>query len=243
MEPKIYKPGAYNTPGVYNGAGGIYNGRGVYNDGATPPPPPPLPDNLVFVNYFSKNFGETPTTGNVLNWSKDLTCPLNVSGGAPIVANNEITSIEYNTPLVNQISLSRKFTFEFFGRMKTEGTQNAPFCGMFQSSGNYWQNVISLLGSQKYNLWINDNFNVENIYSNYYNWKHFELSANGTQYFFFINGYLLKSGNFSAVGSWFRIFERLGDRSILEIAQVALWDICLHESNFNVDYEPIINPI
>lgn len=34
MEPMIYKPGAYNTPGVYKGAGGVYNGRGVYNDGA-----------------------------------------------------------------------------------------------------------------------------------------------------------------------------------------------------------------
>lgn len=32
-EPTIYKPGAYNTPGIYNGAGGIYNGRGVYKDG------------------------------------------------------------------------------------------------------------------------------------------------------------------------------------------------------------------
>lgn len=34
MEPKIYKPGAYKTTGVYKGAGGIYNGRGVYKDGA-----------------------------------------------------------------------------------------------------------------------------------------------------------------------------------------------------------------
>ena len=33
MEPMIYKPGAYKTPGVYKGVGGIYNGRGVYNDG------------------------------------------------------------------------------------------------------------------------------------------------------------------------------------------------------------------
>ena len=42
MEPTIYKPGAYNTPGVYKGAGGIYKGRGVYNDGAgggSPIPP------------------------------------------------------------------------------------------------------------------------------------------------------------------------------------------------------------
>lgn len=34
MEPIIYKPGAYKTPGVYKGAGGIYKGRGVYNDGS-----------------------------------------------------------------------------------------------------------------------------------------------------------------------------------------------------------------
>ena len=33
MEPTIYKPGAYKTPGVYNGTGGIYNGRGVYEMG------------------------------------------------------------------------------------------------------------------------------------------------------------------------------------------------------------------
>ena len=33
MEPTIYKPGAYKTPGIYNGAGGIYKGRGVYNEG------------------------------------------------------------------------------------------------------------------------------------------------------------------------------------------------------------------
>lgn len=34
MEPTIYKPGAYKSPGIYNGAGGVYNGNGVYNDGA-----------------------------------------------------------------------------------------------------------------------------------------------------------------------------------------------------------------
>lgn len=34
MEPTIYKPGAYKSPGIYKGAGGIYNGRGVYNDGS-----------------------------------------------------------------------------------------------------------------------------------------------------------------------------------------------------------------
>lgn len=32
MEPTIYNPSAYNTHGVYKGAGGIYKGRGVYNE-------------------------------------------------------------------------------------------------------------------------------------------------------------------------------------------------------------------
>lgn len=34
MEPIIYKPCAYKSPSIYNGAGGIYKGRGIYNDGA-----------------------------------------------------------------------------------------------------------------------------------------------------------------------------------------------------------------
>lgn len=33
MDPKIYKPGSYKSPGIYKGTGGIYKGRGVYNDG------------------------------------------------------------------------------------------------------------------------------------------------------------------------------------------------------------------
>lgn len=32
METKIYKPGAYKSPGIYKGAGRIYKGCGVYND-------------------------------------------------------------------------------------------------------------------------------------------------------------------------------------------------------------------
>lgn len=34
MDPIIYKPGAYKSPGIYKGAGGIYKGRGVYNIGS-----------------------------------------------------------------------------------------------------------------------------------------------------------------------------------------------------------------
>lgn len=33
MDPTIYKPVAYKSPGIYKGAGGIYKGRGVYKDG------------------------------------------------------------------------------------------------------------------------------------------------------------------------------------------------------------------
>ena len=48
MEPTIFKPGAYKTPGVYKGAGGIYNGRGVYNDGAGGSP---LPSGYTAYDY------------------------------------------------------------------------------------------------------------------------------------------------------------------------------------------------
>lgn len=50
MEPIIYKPGVYNTPGVYKGAGGIYKGRGVYNDGGNNI----LYDDLLFCMYGNK---------------------------------------------------------------------------------------------------------------------------------------------------------------------------------------------
>lgn len=52
MEPIIYKPGAYKSPGIYNGAGGIYKGRGVYNDGANKLKVWELDiDNLVLSNH------------------------------------------------------------------------------------------------------------------------------------------------------------------------------------------------
>lgn len=50
MEPTIYKPGVYNTPGVYKGAGGIYKGRGIYkfNDSAI------VYEDLLFCMYGNK---------------------------------------------------------------------------------------------------------------------------------------------------------------------------------------------
>lgn len=54
MEPTIYKPGAYKSPGIYKGAGGIYKGRGVYKDGAGEGD---LRE-CIFLTYF-ENFNET----------------------------------------------------------------------------------------------------------------------------------------------------------------------------------------
>lgn len=59
MEPTIYKPGAYKTPGVYKGTGGVYNGRGVYKDGGGSPLPPPPPGYTVFKYLENINFGDT----------------------------------------------------------------------------------------------------------------------------------------------------------------------------------------
>ena len=60
MEPTIFKPGAYKTPGVCKGAGGIYKGRGVYNDGAggggeSPDIPDEYKDQFKQVNYIQSN--------------------------------------------------------------------------------------------------------------------------------------------------------------------------------------------
>lgn len=57
-EPTIYKPGAYNTPGVYKGAGGIYNGRGVYNDS---------PNGIKIINSTAQILGRTYTTVKYIN--------------------------------------------------------------------------------------------------------------------------------------------------------------------------------
>lgn len=61
MEPTIYKPGAYKSPGIYNGACGVYNGLGVYKDGAgggSPIPP----------EYTAYDWIRFDGAGGSLNW-------------------------------------------------------------------------------------------------------------------------------------------------------------------------------
>lgn len=65
-DPIVYKPGAYKSPGIYNGAGGVYNGHGVYNMGG---------DSLGIVYHtkfdnFDKDTGlDIPIVGPSLNWT------------------------------------------------------------------------------------------------------------------------------------------------------------------------------
>lgn len=60
MEPTIYKPSAYKSPGVYNGAGEIYKGSGVYKDGAGKIDP-----NLIYEFNLSRFDLDTLKDGNV----------------------------------------------------------------------------------------------------------------------------------------------------------------------------------
>lgn len=61
MEPTIYKPSAYKSPGIYKGAGGIYKGRGVYKDG--------ILEGFEYLTYFNRfdleNKTDYPVKGNI----------------------------------------------------------------------------------------------------------------------------------------------------------------------------------
>ena len=75
MEPMIYKPGAYNTPGVYKGSGGIYKGRGVYNDGAgggSPIPPEYTAYDWIQFDGSGGGYTWTPTPIISIESNKDV---------------------------------------------------------------------------------------------------------------------------------------------------------------------------
>ena len=72
MEPTIYKPGAYKTPGIYKGAGGIYKGRGVYKDGAGQIDP-----NLIYEFNLSRFNLDTLKDGHVQWYNYNAYTPAN----------------------------------------------------------------------------------------------------------------------------------------------------------------------
>lgn len=76
MEPTIYKPGSYNTPGVYNGAGGIYKGRGVYNMGIGTDPNIIYEFNLDRFDISTLKDGDRQwiDTSNRLTFTKETDC-------------------------------------------------------------------------------------------------------------------------------------------------------------------------
>lgn len=111
MKPIIYKTGAYNTPGIYKGAGGIYKGAGVYNYGTGGG----NLKNCFFLTYFD-NYDEitnydTPIIGE--QWSFNLPgqnynkTTINIFGGCPAIKNTYKNSTQqyiYNIPYPDEIS-------------------------------------------------------------------------------------------------------------------------------------------
>jgi len=73
------------------------------------------------------------------------------------------------------------------------------------------------------------------------NWHHYEISVNNGTALYFIDGTLIDTYNISSTlpNSWFVIRDLLQLRCLYRISQVAVWDVCKHQSNFNVSYEPI----
>ena len=87
MEPTIYKPGVYKTPGVYKGTGGIYNGRGVYKGSGGGSPDPQPPEGYTRYKYLENiNFGSSillNLAGQNLNWNDSFEICLEFPNGIP----------------------------------------------------------------------------------------------------------------------------------------------------------------
>ena len=113
MEPTIYKPGAYKSPGVYKGAGGIYKGRGVYKDGAGQIDP-----NLIYELNIN-DFDISTLKDRDVNWSYQ---PGTLNPTSYITKENNLLKIHYpnsgsifpQCPIQQfSIDYSKKVIFEF----------------------------------------------------------------------------------------------------------------------------------
>lgn len=86
MEPTIYKPGAYKSPGIYNGSCGIYKGRGVYNEGK-------VPIDFLYITYFknldTNTLKDYPLKGNETHF-------INSEGGYNYPNVEKVTDVIYN---------------------------------------------------------------------------------------------------------------------------------------------------
>ena len=242
MEPMIYKPGAYKTPGVYKGAGGIYNGRGVYNDGAGGSSP--IPNNLVFCEYFEKCVGEQKTSGTISEFLFDSSCPLIISGGAPTASANKITQLKWNTDKVKEVALSGNYTFECFAKVErwANNYYSAPLLGFCLENDN-WKVVPALYVTSPNNSKINmfaNSYQMTTLSVVDENWHHYEVCSDNGRISVFLDGVKFNT-------SWpvtperliFELFTVYDGRTYCKYSQVALWDNVKHTSNFTVDYNPI----
>lgn len=217
MEPTIYKTGAYNTPGVYKGAGGIYKGRGVYNMGDNIK----LPAGCVFVDYFEPGFryGEQMRGGNVpvVNYSDSGEHNLNFldhsifgdyfpAGHFDFEYSDDklIYHYDVSSKNINDFSLeylirySKNMAGAVFGASVLLYSGDKLICQLYfpTNSGNLYfaYNHLDSGGSLP---WSGSLFNGNNIIpgepgSEPKQWKHIAItySTQGSQWSFFINGSL-----------------------------------------------------
>lgn len=118
MEPIIYKPGAYKSPGIYKGTGGIYNGRCVYNDGT----------GGYNVPYYTKfeNFNFIELCDNPIIGKKEF-----VRNHQNLVYSNE--TILYNGETLNSLKVKEPNNTDF----------TAPDLFLFFGNNNYRLSFIN----------------------------------------------------------------------------------------------------
>lgn len=201
----------------------------------------PLPEHLVLVEYFNKRAGASLSSGTINDYHFDSTCPLNIDGGAPYSKNNEYSELKYAS--IDDIIHTGTFTIEFFMRVDTltNVVQSSP-TAIVQNTGDAWICAICPMSnnSNYVMLWQNDT-RVDKGVNDSRNWHHYEMSVSNGTAMYFIDGTSIGTYNISSnlSSSWFVILNLRQLRCITRIAQVAVWDVCRHQANFSVSYEPI----
>ena len=152
MEPTIYKPGAYKSPGIYKGAGGIYKGRGVYNCGGDPV----IPKDRIYETHF-KNFSDNkdyPIIGNIANYPNLSVVQQSVDGQTKnflmenyLFSTNDVqVNSSYN--FGPKITISKNnFSVEVLFRYTTNaGDFNSAFCGFISNENAFGSNCFIMTG-------------------------------------------------------------------------------------------------
>lgn len=204
---------------------------------------PPLPEGLVFVQYFNKEFGQPHTSGTISQdaVSYDTSVPLDIADGAPVWNNGIGSQIVYSSDPILDVCESNEFTIEFFCKKIADGTSSsAPTVGFQAPPNNYWHcNAAPFYSGNYVYFWVNDDSTTISTGVTLTDWNHFEIDVNGNSASLYINGVFKDSKTVQSIRTWFTIFDQYTNRAQLLLSQVALWNYCRHSSNFTVSRDPI----